>query len=436
MRLPLLAARIVELAAIVAGYGVRLAARRVRGPIRGPEVAAALAEALGPAYVKAAQILGARPDLLGEDWIAAFARLQDRVAPCAVSAIRLEIARHLGAEWESMFAWFDDEPIGSGSIAQVHRARLVDGRDVALKVLRPGIRRRVTTDVALFTALARFVGRLPGMRTMPIADIVGEVTQPLVEQLDLVREAQSIRRMRASFAGVERIRIPATIDHLCHDGLLTTEYAPGLTKLTELGGSAADRAQLALAGLRALFRMIFQQGFVHADMHPGNLYARGTEELVLLDFGLMASLHEKDLRDFVDFFFGLANDNGAECARVIIENATWLSPRFDRAAFVATMRTVIARHASLCSRDFEVAGFVMELIATQRRHGVRGSTRFMTVVIAMVVYEGICKQLYPECDFQREARGFLITARSRLARGAARIADPGFRRPPATRMAS
>ncbi|MEO0972776.1 MAG: AarF/UbiB family protein, partial [Pseudomonadota bacterium] len=162
--------------------------------------------------------------------------------------------------------------------------------------------------------------------------------------------------------------------------------------------------------------MIFEEGFVHADMHPGNVFLRAGGELVVLDAGLVAVLSAKDQRDFVDFFFGLANDEGDECARIVWDTAlgrpdddptAW--PRFRQA-----MVELVSRYAHLASKDFEIARFVYDLIELQRRFHIRGSTAFIMTVLSMVVYDGICKALYPECDFQKEARGYLIHARYRL----------------------
>jgi ubiquinone biosynthesis protein len=159
--------------------------------------------------------------------------------------------------------------------------------------------------------------------------------------------------------------------------------------------------------------MIFNDGFVHADMHPGNVYVRAWGEFVILDTGLVAILDEDNQRDFVDFFFGLINNEGRECARIIYDNAAYRAKNFDREAFDAAMVELIARHSALKCHEFEVADFVYQLMELQRRFKIRGSTRFMMTILSMVVYDGICKQLYPLCDFQNEARGFLITARYR-----------------------
>jgi ubiquinone biosynthesis protein len=129
--------------------------------------------------------------------------------------------------------------------------------------------------------------------------------------------------------------------------------------------------------------------------------------------GLVARLDETDQRDFVDFFFGLVNNQSRECARIIYDNASYRGRNCDRHAFESAMVELIGRHSALKAHEFEVTYFVYQLMELQRRFSLRGSTKFMMTILSMVVYDGICKQLYPECDFQNEARGFLITARYR-----------------------
>jgi len=254
---------------------------------------------------------------------------------------------------------------------------------------------------------------LPGMKAVPLPELVDEFVAPIKQQLDFHLEAANNRRFREEFARTEHIRLPALVEELCTENVLTMEYLDHLQRTDFNSLSALERKTAALAGLRALYKMIFMDGFVHADMHPGNVYVREWGEFVILDTGLVAILDEAHQRDFVDFFFGLINNEGRECARIIYENASYRAKNFDLEAFEAAMVELIARHSALRCHEFEVAQFVYEIMETQRRFKIRGSTKFMMTILSMVVYDGICKQLYPQCDFQNEARGFLITARYR-----------------------
>ncbi len=372
---------------------------------------ARLFEALGPTFIKLGQALSSRPDLLPPDLVRPLARLQDQLAPFDTRQIPALLAKSFGSNIEVLFKEFDLVPVSAASIAQVHRARLADGREVAVKIRRPGVDVLIEQDLQLMRFCAKALSVLPWMRHVPMLDLIDDLGLPILQQLDFKLEAANTRRFRSHFANRERIKIPSLIEELCSDTVLTMEYLDGLQKVTSSLLSPEERKDAALAGLRALYKMIFLDGFIHADMHPGNVFIRNWGEFVILDTGLVARLDRKDQRDFVDFFFGLVNNNGRECARIVYDNATYHHPNCDRKAFEAAMIHLIARHAALKSHEFEITTFVAQLIETQRRFKIRGSTKFMMTILAMVVFDGICKQLYPECDFQAEARGFLIMAR-------------------------
>ena len=412
--------RFFEIAVSTLFHGVRLVCRWLGSRLLGRRVSPrallgeelrALCERLGATFIKLGQVLSSRPDLLSPELTAPLARLQDDVAPFAHA--EREIERVFGRPLAELFEHFESEPAASASIAQVHRARLHDGRKVAVKIRRPGISRRVEDDFRMMHAFARWLGALPPMRLVPMGELIAELEAPIRQQLDFYREVASLERFRANFDGVEHVTLPVPVPELCRASVLTMELLEDLEKVTSARFTGDERRTAALAGLRALYKMIFVDGFIHADMHPGNVFLRQWGELVILDMGLVAELSEDDLQNFVDFFFGLVNNQGEICARIVYDTALYVSPRCDREQFEAAIVEMVGRHSALKSHEFEVTHFVYELIETQRRHGIRGSTQFIMTVLSMVVYDGICKLLYPECEFQKEARGYLIAAKYR-----------------------
>ncbi len=382
-----------------------------------PRRVAALLEALGPTFIKVGQILSCRADLLPQIWCEALGRLQENVAPVPARHVTDTIERAFAAPLSQLFARFDLEPVAAGSIAQVHRAVLADGRVVAVKVRRPDAVRHMTGDFAIMRAIAALVSRVPAMRQMPVRELVETIAAAVCAQLDFRAEADNHRRLRRLLAHSDHLEVPALIEPLCTESVLTMDYVEGLQHVVRTPLPPDRRKDVALAGLRALYRMIFREGLVHADMHPGNVFVRRGGGMVLLDMGLVARLSAADRRDFTDFFLGLVNGRGAECARIVVDGASAVGPRYHAAAFESAIVGLVDRYARLRSADFEIASFVRELLDLQRRFDVRGSTAFITTVLAMVVYDGICKQLYPDCDFQAEARGFLIVQRYAAAAG-------------------
>lgn len=401
-----------------AGFFVRFTSLCVRrrknqyGQLLGERLAR-LCEALGPTAIKIGQILSSRPDLLPAGVGAPLLRLQDQIAPFDSADIKEIIEAAFARPFDELFDSFDLTPVASASIAQVHRARLQDGRDVAVKIRRPGIARVIKNDMRILNFIPKVLARLPGMKAVPLPELISDIQVPIEQQLDFHLEAANNRRFREAFALVEHIRIPALVEDLCTENVLTMEFLDRLQRTDSANFLAPERKTAALAGLRALYKMIFIDGFIHADMHPGNVFIREFGEFVILDTGLVAILDEKDQRDFVDFFFGLVNNDSRVCARIVYENASYRAANCDVEGFEAAMAELIGRHSALKSHEFEVAHFVYQLIELQRRFKIRGSTKFMMTILSMVVFDGICKQLYPDCDFQNEARGFLITARYR-----------------------
>jgi ubiquinone biosynthesis protein len=412
--------RLAQIATAGVWHGLRFGARVLfrRGSVRWAlgQSLAECAEQLGPTFLKIAQILSSRPDLLSPELTAPLARLQDQVRPFDSRRIPALIEAAFGRRIDDLFSRFDLEPVSAASIAHVHRATLKDGRTVAVKIRRPGIDTIVRRDFRLLRLLARCGSALPMLRVMPLQELVEEIAAPILLQLDFVQEAAANRALRRNLQSSEDVTIPALVDVLCTESVLTMEFLDDLQKVTGDVLDVLARRRAALAGLRALYRMIFLNGVVHADLHPGNFFVRPFGRVAILDTGLVIHLSEDTRRDFVDFFFGIVNDEGDVCARIVYDGALWRAPWCDRDAFGLAMRRLVSRYAALKSRDFEVTAFVFELLETQRRFGIRGSTSFIMTVLAMVVYDGICKQLHPECDFQAEARGYLITARYQRAR--------------------
>jgi len=185
------------------------------------------------------------------------------------------------------------------------------------------------------------------------------------------------------------------------------ELLEPLRSLNELPQSSELAVHVAGVTLHALFQMIFQDGFVHADMHPGNLLLLPDNSLAVLDLGFVAELNLAEKRNFASFFFGMVCNKGRECSRVLYETASSHAPGFRREAFDADVVELVDRHFARTAREFDVTAFAAQLFQTMAKHGLRGSTRFVTTILSLVVFEGIAKRIDPALDFQAEARRYL-----------------------------
>lgn len=416
-----LARRGAEIGWIVTSHGARLAARSLRRALHaGTESQASvlgrslteLLESLGATFVKVGQVLSSRPDLLPDDVIIHLRRLQQDVSPFPADQLAPALASALGT---TALASLDAELIASASVANVYRAQLHDGPPVALKVRRPGLDDQVAQDLVILKAMSRLAQRLPPLRTVPVTGVAEEVATAVHRQLDFTQEAANNRRFQANFSGYLGVRVPRLVDELCTPSVLAMEFLPGLRRIDALAPGDKQAEEMALVGLRVLYKMIFLDGLVHVDMHPGNIFLGSDGTFVFLDLGLVAELDADQRRQFAQFFVAIATNQGRTCARIVIDTATRLAPWFDREAFSLAMEGLIDRYSGLDAAGFEVVRFAKDLFDVQRRHGVTGSTDFTLVIVALTVFEGIVKKISPGLDFQAEARTFLFSEPTVLA---------------------
>jgi len=251
------------------------------------------------------------------------------------------------------------------------------------------------------------------MRLVPLRDLIDEFARHIQAQLDFEAEAENQRQFVRMFAGNDQVKIPRLIDHLCTGTVLTMECLEGLEKTPALSLSRSEREKAARVGLRALYHMVFIEGLVHADLHPGNIFFRPGGEVVLLDMGLVARLNEEDRHSFADFFLGMASNDGRRCAGIVRDAATYRGRNWDPQGFDEAIVQLVAEFSLKNAADFEVTDFAIRLFDAQRRFGLRGSTAFTMTILSFVVFQGIVKQLHPALDFQEEARRFFVAVHSR-----------------------
>ncbi len=374
-----------------------------------------LFESLGATFVKVGQVMSSRPDIFSEEVTRPLKRLQDQEAPFDTKLIPGLVREAYGKPLEEVFVEFDFRPISAASVAHVHRARLRDGRDVAVKIRRPGQLRRVKYDLLVLKLFARVLDLLPGMYLISLPQMVDDFTSNIYRQLDFSLEAANNRRFRKNFEKLPGVKFPVLVDELCTDTILVMEFLAGLQKIGHITLSKEERQRGARAALQALYRMCFTDGFVHADMHPGNVFFREGGEFVVLDLGLITELGQEDFRNLTEFFFAMVTNDGRTCAKVVYESSPFRAKHFDAPRFEEEMAGLISKYSTARSGDFEVSGFTTELFDTQRKHGVQNRASFATTIIALIVFEGITKALDPELDFQAEGRKYFAEALGRRA---------------------
>jgi ubiquinone biosynthesis protein len=365
---------------------------------------------LGPTFIKGGQLLSTRRDLLPPAWCEAMGRLHDRVGPMTVPEARRALARAYPPTRPWPFDQFDWMPVASGSIACVYRARLRDGRDVAVKLRRPDIGERMRADLALLGKGASVIQQLPGMRKVPARRMVDQVGFAILRQLDFDQEADSLLAMRSNLSALSYFRIPQAIAAASGDGALVMEFVEDLERFSPGELTREQRREIVRRVLHGVYRMLFIDGLVHCDMHPGNLYLHRTAEVVLLDAGFVVGLSPIVRQLFAQFFMNMSLGRGEECADVVLRSAEHVPEGCDIDLFRQGIVDLVKINHRRTAGQFRLAPFAAALFDLQRRSGIAAAPEFVFPLVSLLVLEGMINEFDAGVDFQAEAIPTLLTA--------------------------
>lgn len=367
-----------------------------------------LLQLLGAAFVKAGQIVATRRDLLPPVACEQLSALQESSSPMTAAEARRTVETAFGHKVHDVFGHVEYAAVATGSVACVYRARLRSGREVALKLRRPGVERAMALDLRLIRAGSQFVARLPPFRGVPVAAVVDHACVALLGQLDFEREAESLCLLRDNLAGVPRLWVPKVLRDLSVPGCIVMEFVDGLELDVADRCSVATRRRFAASALTAIYHMLFVDGFVHCDMHPGNLYFTETGRVVVLDAGFSVRLSDRLRRLFADFFLNMSLGQGTRCAEIVIESAEETDPDADIDGFIVKMADLVERNHRLSAKEFSLMSFATEMFDLQRRHGVHAAPELIFPLLSLLVIEGTVRELNPDVDFQGIARPMLM----------------------------
>jgi len=369
-------------------------------------------EALGPIFVKFGQILSTRRDLLPLDVADELAKLQDRVPSFPPELAAAEIERSLGIRIEDVFTSFQREAQASASIAQVHFATLKDGREVAIKVLRPGVEKAIARDLALLETLAGLIDRTRDGKRLRPREVVAEFARHLDEELDLMREAANASQLRRNFAGSPLLAVPEMHWDLCSQRVIVMERMRGvpISQIRVLRENGIDIPALARAGVEIFFTQVFRDGFFHADMHPGNIFVSVEGETkgryVALDFGIVGTLSDVDKSYLAHNFLAFLNRDYRRVALAHLE-AGWVPPGTRVDEFEAAIRAVCEPIFARPLRDIYFGKLLLRLFQTSRRFNVQIQPQLVLLQKTLLNIEGLGRDLDPELDLWRTAKPYL-----------------------------
>jgi ubiquinone biosynthesis protein len=388
---------------LFSGHGKEPRAQRLREAL----------EALGPIFVKFGQVLSTRRDLLPLDIADELAKLQDQVPPFASELAIAEIEKSLGNSIDKLFFSFEREPAASASIAQVHLAVLHDGREVAVKVLRPRVELEIAKDVALLKTAASLAERLwAEARRLKPRQVVAEFEHHLEEELDLLREAANASQLRRNFAGSTLLVVPEVYWHLCSQRVMVMERMRGtpISQVRALKEKGIDVPALARAGVEIFFAQVFRDGFFHADMHPGNIFV-GTEgetkgRYIALDFGIMGTLAGPDKNYLAQNFIAFFNRDYRRVAQAHLD-AGWVPAGTRVDAFEAAIRAVCEPVFARPLKEIYFGKLLLRLFQTSRRFNVEVQPQLVMLQKTLLNIEGLGRELDPDLDLWKTAKPYL-----------------------------
>ena len=382
-----------------------------RGPL-GARIRLALEE-LGPLFVKFGQAVSVRRDLLPREIADELAKLQDEVPPFPGEDVVAILERAFGRKVDETFAEFDTTALAAASIAQAHAAKLSDGHEVVVKVLRPDVHAMIRRDIEVLFALAELAERYwPEARRLRPLEVVAEFEKTLEHELDLMREAASAAQLKRNFEGSEQLYVPEVHWDYCRPNVLTTERIFGvpISDIDELKRRGANIRRLAENGVEIFFTQVFRHNFFHADMHPGNIFVDVTDpehpRYVAVDFGIVGSLSARDQMYLAENFLAFFKRDYRRVAKLHVDSA-WVPEDTRVDELEAAVRAVCEPVFNKPLKDISFGVVLLRLLETARRFDMEVQPQLVLLQKTLLAIEGLGRELYPELDLWSTAMPIL-----------------------------
>lgn len=364
-------------------------------------------EEMGPTFVKLGQILATRVDLFTPEWIAEFEKLQDQVPAQPFENLRAQIEEDLGDSPENIFSYFDIEALAVGSIAQVHRARTKSGEEVVLKIRHSDIRPVVEADLRLLERLADMAeSEITELRRYQPTRIVQQVSHSLRRELDLASECRHAERIAESFADDENIQVPKVYWQWTSERLNVQEFIDGIPArdISRLNNAGLDCKLLAQRGANAVLKMILEDGFFHADPHPGNIYCLPDNHIVFIDFGMTGQLSERRREQLVDLIRGLVERETEQVINVMHEWSGDVQLQTENLA--SDIDAFLDSYHSVPLNQLNIATMLNDLTVIMRDYELVMPPDLALLIKVFITLEGLGRQLDPDFDMAAEATPF------------------------------
>jgi len=357
-------------------------------------------ERLGPTFIKLGQLLSTRADLLPEPYLDALSRLQDKVEPFPYEQVQQIVEAELGGRLSKLFGEFEADPIAAASLAQVHRARMRDGREVVVKVQRPNIHATIVEDVQALEEVAEFIDNHTEMgQRYEFSLILAEFRRSLLRELDFKREAENLLKLSDSLSEFENIVIPKPIEDFTSALVLTMDYIPGkkITDVSPIRLAEFDGRRLSEDLWRAYLKQILVDGFFHADPHPGNVFLTDDNRVALIDLGMVSHVSSRMREQLLRLFLGISEGRGEEVADLAIKLGE-PKPNFDKAEFTRRVSSLVVRHADATLEQVDAGRITMKIMRIAADTWFRLPQEFTMIAKAMLNLDRSVYTLAPGFD--------------------------------------
>lgn len=364
---------------------------------------------LGPTFIKLAQILSTRPDLIPLEFVQELAKLQDQAPPFPFAQVKEIIEDEFKIHLENRFANFTSTPLAAASIGQVHRARLQSGEEVVVKVQRPGIRQLIEVDLEILFHLAILMEKhIEELARQKPTRIVEEFAGVLEKEIDYEVEAANLERFAQQFLGHPYIYVPRLYRDACSGKVLTMEYISGIkaSEIHLLDQEGLDRKEIAARGADLILEQIFRHGFFHADPHPGNVFVLPGNRICYLDFGMMGSVDRQGREDFADLIYAYVRRDERKIVSALLKIVEW-EEEPDRRALERDIANFIAKYLGRPLRELRVANILKDLLHLISRHHLRLPPDIYLMGKALATAEGVGVALDPDMDMASKAAPFI-----------------------------
>jgi ubiquinone biosynthesis protein len=374
---------------------------------RGERIRLALEE-LGPIYIKFGQTLSTRPDLLPDDISLELKKLQDSCPAFDTHIAKSIIETALGGEIKNLFKSFDEQPLASASIAQVHSAITFDNQAVVVKVVRPDIKTLITGDIKLMYSLAKLVNNHPLAKKIKPIEVIEEFEAIINDELDMRIEARHCDKLRRNFKDSNLLYVPKVYHQLSGINVLTTEriYGTPIGEIDTLKAKNIDMKRLAEEGVIIFFTQVFKHNFFHADMHPGNIFVSDEGQYIGVDFGIMGTLIESDKDFLADIFLAFFNQDYQKVAQVYIDSG-WVGVNTDEKAFEMAVQKICSPMFEKPLGEISFGKVLLDLIQEAKNFDIQIQPQLLLLDKTLLNIEGLGRQLYPKLDLWSTAKPFL-----------------------------